>query len=151
MYTWISRCVFLSFMLVAVSLFTGCNADPRLNGVWEGKMWEFGQRDETHTLIVTAQDGKASITFVRISYSGGSRSAEAEGTYTTNLLAFPHRILLKFDDEDTAVRCSYRFAFPLFSNTFYLSINEEEGGGYPERYMLDPKEGPVYVMKRQDR
>lgn len=150
MYSWISRCVFLSFMLVAVSVFTGCNADPRLNGVWEGKMWLFGERDESHTLMLTAQDGDVNITFVGFSYSGGIWSSEEEGTYTTDILAFPSRILFKFEDDDTAIRCSYRFSFPLFSNTAYLSINEEEGGGYPERYMLNPKEGPVYVMKRQD-
>ena len=147
MYTWISRYLFLPSLLIMVGLFTGCTADPRLNGVWEGNKWEFGEKDERLTLILDADGGDANITFA-VHYLGVTLSSKERGNYTTKTLTMPNRLLL--NTENRSLRCCYRFSFPLFPKTLYLSINEEENGSYPENYTLDIKEGPVFVLRRQN-
>ncbi|HOV33991.1 MAG TPA: hypothetical protein PLX23_11595 [Candidatus Hydrogenedens sp.] len=142
------KVVVYSMFVVAILTLSGCNPDSRLNGIWEGTKWENGGEVENSAITFDFNDG-----IVKASRTVGPLSLNYQGTYTTDSFKIPSKILFSvniINDNFIYVRKGiYRFSFPIFGKTLYLSIAESEEGDYPDKGRLDANIGPVYVLEKR--
>ncbi len=141
------RVVVYSLFVVVIVFLSGCNPDSRLNGIWEGTLWENGGEVENSSITLDFNNG-----IVEISSNIGPLNFSSQGTYTTDIFKIPSQISLNFNligNVSIIRKGIYRFSFPIFGNTLYLSVAETDDGDYPNKERLDPDIGPVYVLKKR--
>ena len=142
------KVIVYSLFVVAILALSGCNPDSRLNGIWEGTLWENGGEVENSAITFDFNNG-----IVKVSRTVGPLSLNYQGTYTTDSFKIPSQILFNINiinDNVIYVRKGiYRFSFPIFGNTLYLSVAESEEGNYPDKERLGTNIGPVYVLEKR--
>ncbi len=127
-------------VLVTGMVLTGCSVDWKLNGTWEGPLWEKGNEIPNST--------------IKLEFSFPNKVKLYEGNDVKQMKYFAESItgVIDFVIENNKFEVLYSGIYKIDGEILYISLVKKEGEQtpkYPPEENLDPKVGPVYVLRKK--